>query len=75
MDKRVEFFQIIETPPGQEVARTYFASLLNTWNLDVAVAGATRVAENNGTLLPLEIAALVGGLRIISDFILANERP
>ena len=54
---------------------TFFATLLNTGNLNAAVADATTVAENNGTLTPLQITALIGGLRIIADFILANMAP
>ncbi|MGG6460090.1 MAG: hypothetical protein ACM3JQ_01560 [Candidatus Eiseniibacteriota bacterium] len=35
---------------GQDVAWKFFASLPNTWDLNVAIADASRVAENKGTL-------------------------
>lgn len=60
---------MLETPAGQAVGSTFFATLLRTWNLGLALADANRVAA-----LPVfQIVAVIDGLRIIGALALANR--
>lgn len=44
--------------------------MVDTWNVDVSINRSRHVAENNGTLVPLEIFAIINLLRSIGPLLI-----